>query len=178
MENIKITSGKFRGRNIKSPKSKLTHPMGSREKIALFNMISASLPDAVVLDAFAGSGALGIEAISRGAESVVFVEKAGSIAKIIRENIDSLGLGDYAKVITGDIKDFNPTMKFDIIIADPPYDNFDLTNVLCLEKFLKNDGGLVLSHPDRIVEINNLKLEKTHKYSSAYISIYKKLHNL
>ncbi|MBR0467972.1 RsmD family RNA methyltransferase, partial [Candidatus Saccharibacteria bacterium] len=63
MSNIKITSVKFRGRTIKSPDSKATHPMGAREKLALFNMIADYLPGANVLDAYAGSGALGIEAL-------------------------------------------------------------------------------------------------------------------
>ena len=73
MDTIKIASGIFRGRSIKSPKSSLTHPMGAREKLALFNMIVDDLPGSLVLDAFAGSGALGIEALSRGASEVVFV---------------------------------------------------------------------------------------------------------
>ena len=81
MDNIKITSGKFRGRVIKSPNSRLTHPMGAREKLALFNMINDFLPGAQVLDAFAGSGALGIEAISRGAKSAAFIEKNAKFAQ-------------------------------------------------------------------------------------------------
>ena len=84
MENIKITSGKYRGRTIKSPNSKLTHPMGAREKLAMFNMISEYLSGAVVLDVYAGSGALGIEALSRGASYAMFVEKNPRTAGIIR----------------------------------------------------------------------------------------------
>ena len=87
MENIKITSGKYRGRTIKSPNSKLTHPMGAREKLAMFNMISEYLSGAVVLDVYAGSGALGIEALSRGASYAMFVEKNPQIAQVIRRNL-------------------------------------------------------------------------------------------
>lgn len=171
MDSIKITSGKFRGQAIKSPGSKLTHPMGSREKLALFNMISEYLPDAKVLDAYAGSGALGIEALSRGAEEVVFVEKSPKISRIIRENLESLGL--KSKVYTEDTAKFTADETFDIIIADPPYDNFGIDGVKNITKFLEKDGVFVLSHPSEAPEIENLELQKTNKYARAFISIYK-----
>jgi 16S rRNA (guanine(966)-N(2))-methyltransferase RsmD len=174
MENIKITSGKFRGRTIKSPNSKLTHPMGAREKLALFNMISEYLPGAVVLDAYAGSGALGIEALSRGASYAMFVEKNPRIAGIIRKNLAELGLTGQASVSEWDVKNFLPPRDFDVILVDPPYDNFDVRGVENLAKFLKKTGVLVLSHPGEAPEISGLKLNKTHKYAAARISIYTK----
>ena len=73
MDNLRITSGNYRGRKIATPGGK-THPMGERERLALFNMIGPFIPEAMVLDAFSGSGALGIEALSRGAKHVVFVD--------------------------------------------------------------------------------------------------------
>ncbi len=173
MENIRITSGEFRGRSIKSPSSKLTHPMGSREKLALFNMIADYLPGAVVMDAFAGSGALGIEAISRGAKSVVFVEKANSVVKTIKENVEILGINDHAEIITGDISDLKIEREFDIIIADPPYDKFDSFNLTKLADWLKKDGIFVLSHPGEAPKIDGLALQKTRKYAGAQISVYK-----
>ena len=174
MDNIKITSGKFRGRAIKSPNSKLTHPMGAREKLALFNMISEYLSGAVVLDAYAGSGALGIEALSRGAEYIVFVEKSPRIAQVIRKNLADLGLAEMAEVHERDAGNFLPAGEFDIILADPPYDDFDTLGVKNLAKFLKKTGILVLSHPGEAPEINGLKLNKTRKYAAARISIYTK----
>ena len=174
MENIKITSGKFRGRAIKSPNSKLTHPMGAREKLALFNMIAEYLPGAVVLDAYAGSGALGIEALSRGAKYVVFVEKNLRIAQVIRKNLAELGLAEMAEVYDKNAESFLPANEFDIILADPPYDNFDISGVENLAKFLKKTGVLVLSHPGEAPEISGLKLNKTRKYAAARISIYTK----
>lgn len=174
MENIKITSGKFRGRTIKSPNSKLTHPMGAREKLALFNMIAEYLPGAVVLDAYAGSGALGIEALSRGAKYAVFVEKNPRIAQVIRNNLAELGLAEMTEVYEKDAGNFLPASEFDIILADPPYDNFDTSGVENLAKFLKKNGVLVLSHPDKAPEISELKLDKTRKYAAARISVYTK----
>ena len=175
MENIRIASGEFRGRNIKSPNSKLTHPMGSREKLALFNMISDYLPGASVLDAFAGSGALGIEALSRGAESAVFVEKSNSVSKTIKDNVSSLGLNDRANIIIGDVSNLKIDKKFDIIIADPPYDNFEPSKLKNLVALLKNTGIFVLSHPKEAPIVEGLELQKIRKYAAAQISIYKSI---
>ena len=173
MDNIRITSGKFRGRSITSPKSSLTHPMGSREKLALFNIISDHLNGAVVLDAFAGSGALGIEAYSRGATSVDFIEKSPKVARTLTNNLASLGI-DNASVVVLDAGKFDSAQLYDIIIADPPYNNFNLDTIKHLTKYLKNDGILVLSHPTSIPVIPNLKLTKSRKYAAANISIYQK----
>ena len=171
MYSTKITSGKYRGQTIATPGSG-THPMGSREKMALFNMISGYLPGATVLDAYAGSGALGIEALSRGAKKVVFVERNPRATKTIRENLKNLGLTDSLSVVEADAKNFVPADDFDIIIADPPYDNFEIKGVENLTKSLKNDGVLVLSHPGEAPKIEGLNLQKTHKYAAAHLSIY------
>ena len=169
---IRITSGKYRGRNIESPNSKLTHPMGAREKLALFNMIAGELDEARVLDAYAGSGALGIEALSRGAKDVVFVEKNAKICKIIRENLAKLGLS--AEVICSNVVDFTTPNLFDVIIADPPYDKFNLEDVNSLVRFLKQGGILVLSHPSEAPEIPEMTLKNSNKYAGAHISVYVK----
>ena len=172
MEKIRITSGNLRGRTIKSPRSNLTHPMGAREKLALFNMIAMELPGAMVLDAFAGSGALGIEALSRGAGGVVFVEKNTKVARIIAENLGSLGL--EGEIISSNARSFESKKMFDIIIADPPYDNFNLNDIIYLTKYLKNGGVFVLSHPGATPVISGLELTKSHKYAGATLSIFKK----
>ncbi|MBR3228882.1 16S rRNA (guanine(966)-N(2))-methyltransferase RsmD [Candidatus Saccharibacteria bacterium] len=172
MENIRITSGIYRGQSLKSPKSSLTHPMGSREKLALFNMIADKLPGAEVLDVFAGSGALGIEALSRGAASAIFVEKSPKIAQIIKENLKKLSLN--SKIITSSVENYTTDQKFDLILADPPYDNFKKDTIAHLTKYLKNDGILVLSHPTPAPVIDGLKLTKTRKYAKANISFYQR----
>ncbi len=175
MSDIKITSGIFRGRSIKSPDSKLTHPMGAREKIALFNMISDYLPGAKVLDAFAGSGALGIEALSRGASKVVLVEKNRQIAQIIKENLKNLDCKEQAEVEIKDVKNFQTGEKFNLIIADPPYDKFSTTDLTNLPSLLADDGILVLSHPKEAPEMTGLKLIKTKVYAGACLSVYVKI---
>ena len=173
MENIRITSGKYRGQSIESPKSTLTHPMGSREKLALFNMIVESIPGANVLDAFAGSGALGIEAFSRGAKNVDFIEKSPRIAKVTQRNCQKLNL--ETSIFVADINNWETDNKYDVIIADPPYNHFDSTAIINLTKYLKNGGKLVLSHPSPAPVISTLNLLKTKKYAKANISIYQKL---
>lgn len=174
MENIRITSGNLRGRVIRSPKSSLTHPMGSREKLALFNMVAGVLPGARVLDAFAGSGALGIEAISRGASFVKFVEKAPKVARVIKENLASLGISDKAEVVCGDASSFTSAEKFQLIIADPPYDRFQDFGLDNWAEMLDEEGILALSHPGEAPEIAGLKLLKTSAHASARISLYQR----
>ena len=169
MEKIRITSGNYRGREIATPGAG-THPMGAREKLALFNMLTGNLEGNMVLDAYAGSGALGIEALSRGAAEVVFVEKSSKACRIIRENLKSLGV--EGTILAGDVANFETEQRFDVILADPPYDKFDLKGVVKLAGFLKPDGILVLSHPGEAPEIPGLKLLKSHKYAGAHISVY------
>ena len=172
MNDIRISSGLYKGRRIITPGGK-THPMGERERIAMFNMVNEDVPGSRVLDAYAGSGALGIEAFSRGASTVEFLEKSPTVVKTIRNNLRALDL--KARVFTGDAIDFTTNDGFDLILADPPYDDFDLAGVEYLAGFLKNGGILVLSHPDASPEISELKLLKTRKYARAHISVYAKI---
>ena len=144
--------------------------MGERERLALFNKISEYLPGAKVLDAFAGSGALGIEAMSRGAASVTFVEKSPKAAKIIRENLKTLGV--EGKVVVGDANKFESDDKFDVILLDPPYDDI----MAFANPFfqLRDDGILVFSHPGEAPKLPGLVLIDSRKYAGATLSYYTK----
>lgn len=169
MNAIRITSGKYRGRTIKTP-GRGTHPMGERERLALFNMISPALEGASVLDAFAGSGALGIEALSRGASEAIFIEKNPSAARAIRDNLACLGLEE--EVVTGKVSDFHTDERFGIILADPPYDDFRVAELGGLGRLLRDGGVFALSHPGEAPELAGLTLVKTNRYAGARISIY------
>ncbi len=169
--SIKITSGTYRSRAISTPGGK-THPMGERERIALFNMISENIPGAVILDAFAGSGALGLEAISRGAKEVTFIESNPAASRTIHDNLAALGAS--GTIVTSRVSSFLSDTEFDIILADPPYDDFKLSEVSYLVQFLKEDGVFVLSHPGEAPEIPGLSLKKSRKYAGATISIFVK----
>lgn len=172
---LRITSGIYRGRKILTPGG-ATHPMGERERIALFNMISGFIPGARVADLFSGSGALGIEALSRGAEEVVFVEKNPRAAKVIRENLEEIGDISGSKVLTENVYEYLEGLdeKWDIVIADPPYDLFDTERVRILAKAVEDTGILVLSHPGEAPEMPGLQLDRIKSYAGANISIYLK----
>lgn len=165
--SVRITSGIYRGRCILTP-GEGTHPMGERERLALFNKISEYLPGAKVLDAFAGSGALGIEAMSRGAASVTFVEKSPKAARIIRENLKTLGIS--GNVVLGDANKYTSEEKFDVILIDPPYDDIMAFSNPFFE--LKKGGILVLSHPGEAPELPGLTLLDSRKYAGAALSYY------
>ena len=149
--NIRIISGKYGGRSIEAPGRSTTHAMSERARNALFNSIAAELPGSHVLDAFAGSGSLGIEAMSRGADQVVFVEKDRIAAKIIQKNLDMLAI-DNSKVVKATVSnwlDSSEQEKFDIIFADPPYTDTQFSTVERLFGLLKPGALMVLSHPGK-----------------------------
>lgn len=175
---MQIISGTYKNRQLKSPNDPKTHPMGSREKLALFNMLTPYLENAVVLDAFAGSGALGLEALSRGAQKVVFLEKSPKIAQIIRENLQNIdeNLTNYSKIIVKSASSFISDEQFDIIIADPPYDNFQISEIEPLINCLKPSGIFVLSHPKTLnPALKGLKLQKNHQYAAAALAFFQKV---
>lgn len=178
---ITITSGLLKGRTLKVPKS--AHPMGSRERLALFNSISDYLPEAAVLDLYAGSGALGLEAISRGAYFVYFVEKDFNAAKQLFQTFseDFFNETSRCQVYPMPVKEFiNETKNFgwpfEVILADPPYDDFHPEDLAEVHKLMHGDSIFVLSHPtDAAPEIPGLKLKSTKKYAACHISLFTKL---
>ena len=173
-DKITITGGQYRGRKIFTPGGK-THPMGSRERLALFNMLGEKCAGAKVLDAFSGSGALGIEALSRGASLVVFCDNSRQVTEVIRRNLSELGINDSFKVVCSKVSGLAGDLRdFEVILADPPYDNFDFTEVDSLVGLLKANGTLVLSHPGEAPNFEGLELLKTHTYAAAHLSVYTK----
>jgi 16S rRNA (guanine966-N2)-methyltransferase len=123
---LRITSGEFRGRLLKSPKGLLTRPTQARLRQALFNSIQATIPDAKVLDLFAGSGALGFESLSRGASHVTFVESSRAAIKTIEENARDLKVLERIEIISESVdkiagKVLGKFTPFDLVLADPPY---------------------------------------------------------
>lgn len=126
--------------------------MSERIRGALFNMIGTELAGAQVLDAFAGSGSLGFEAMSRGAASVTFLERDRIAAKVIRQNSALLGVDDTTKVIQSTVASWHDTSsetKFDLIFADPPFHDPQFSTVTKLFSHLKPGALMVLSHSGR-----------------------------
>ncbi|MFZ2544607.1 MAG: 16S rRNA (guanine(966)-N(2))-methyltransferase RsmD [Candidatus Saccharimonadales bacterium] len=150
--NVRIISGTYGGRIIGASDGHKTHPMGERIRNALFNSLHDAVKGATVLDAFAGTGAIGIEAISRGAESAVFIERDRIAQKVIDENIKLLGIDDRAKIVKAPVASWIDTYDgdfFDIIFADPPYHDVQFSTVTKLMGLLKPSALMVLSHPGR-----------------------------
>lgn len=175
---LSVIAGSLKGRKLTSPRLATTHPMGAREKNALFNMVDVR--GELVLDAYAGSGALGIEALSRGALAVTFVENHRQAVLAIKQNLDNLNLSD-ADIFAGRVADFvaKSTEVFDVIIADPPYDKIDLGEITELSSLLAPDGVMVLSSPARqpAPEIANLVAVSSHTYAEARITVFIKAKN-
>ena len=148
---VRIIAGEFGGRFIQTPPGSTTHPMGEQVRSAMFNSLGETVRGARVLDAFAGSGAIGLEALSRGAESVVFVERDRVAQRVIAKNITSLGVDEKSIVIKTTISNWMETAdvtgEFDIIFADPPYHNPQFSTVSRLMGLLKPGGTMILSHP-------------------------------
>lgn len=121
---MRIVAGEWGGRRIGAPPGMATRPTTDRVREAWMSAVAGHLPGARVLDLFAGSGALGLEALSRGAESAVFVEQAPAALKVLRANAEALGAGGRARIVRGDAVKFAKELEagaFDLAFADPPY---------------------------------------------------------
>jgi 16S rRNA (guanine966-N2)-methyltransferase len=124
---LRIIAGIHRHREIDAPPGMTTRPMTDRVRESLFNIIQTIVPDAVVLDLFSGSGALGIESLSRGAASCTFVDTGGTAIEIIEANCQRLRLTDQARILRRDVLRAGPWLKpagaaaYTLIFADPPY---------------------------------------------------------
>ena len=189
--NIRLISGIFKNHKITSPNSRQTHPMSERARNAIFNSIQAEIQDAEVLDAFAGTGALGLEAISRGAKKVIFIEKNRLAQKILSENMKIVEKNEKAgevKLIRSSVSswlnssesrlergDLLENLTFDVIFADPPYYDPQFLTIKKLSKRLKSGGILILSQPKEIenFEMENLTLNSEKKYSGAKILFFR-----
>jgi len=121
--NMRVITGSARGRKLKELEGKETRPTSDRVKESVFNIIQFELEGGRVLDLFAGTGQLGIEALSRGAAAATFVEQRRDAANLIRENLKRTGLAGSARVVNGDAISFLKTTKekFDFIFLDPPF---------------------------------------------------------
>ena len=124
---MRIISGQWRGRPLDAPKAEATRPTSDRAREGLFSMLASrlgSFQDLRVADLFAGTGALGIEASSRGAKFVLFVDNGSEARALLRNNVESLGLGGVTKVYRRDATDLgpaHPVEPFSLVFLDPPY---------------------------------------------------------
>ena len=173
--NVKITSGLFRGRELKAPQNGVTHPMGSREKLALFNSLSDKIKDKIILDVFAGTGALGLEALSRGASHVTFIEADKKAAEILKQNAIVLGVFEQVRIYNTKAEKIDFDSPFDIVIADPPFEYFHDLPLSVLDRLAKTAREyFVLSHPsDFDPHAIDAELLSTKAYAGSRITIFR-----
>lgn len=177
---MRIISGYLSGRNFESVQGHRTHPMSEKIRGAVFNALG-DIKGLTVLDAYAGTGALSYEALSRGAESAVAIELDRGAYKTIKENIELLGLEENMTATNAAIKGWSrrhQNMEFDIVLLDPPYDNFDPKDLLNLRKHAKKGGIIVLSLPPGTgfqFGQSQQELLSTKNYGDAELYFYRQL---
>src|SRR5262245_9108667 len=145
---MRIIAGELKGRRLKPPTWDGLRPTSDKLRETLFNVVAARVPGARVLDLYAGTGAIGIEALSRGAAHVTFIDSDSRAMKLIEENLRHCGVRDrYAIIRTPQSL---PAESFELAVLDPPYDESDLTaSIAAAEPLVASDGMLVLEHARR-----------------------------
>lgn len=179
---VRVIAGLYGKRKLDAPRGRRTHPMGERVRGAMFNTLVDIVPGAKVLDAYAGTGVVGIEALSRGAANVVAIEHDRLAQKVIDNNIELLGIEEDAyQLFRGRVSSYissHPDEQFDIIFVDPPYYeiNQHLSTIERLFGLLKPDGLMVLSKPgtcERVVLPNGIVVVDNRSYGEAHLEYYR-----
>jgi len=174
---VRVIAGRLGGRNFASPRGHRTHPMSDKIRGALFNALG-DINGLGVLDAFAGSGALSYEAISRGAASVLAIDSDQSAQQAIAANIKLLGLASRIKLIKASAAAWLSTTdeQFDVVVCDPPYDDPQLPLLKRLAERTKPGGLAVFSLPPSVkLELpETYELLATKNYGDAQTSFYRR----
>ena len=175
---MRIIAGSLKGRQFYEPHSRGTHPMSEKVRGALFNALG-DIEGLTILDAFAGSGALSLEAASRGAASIIAIEKDGSSHSVIDRNIKELEVGSAVRAVranAGGWSIHNMEKKFDIVILAPPYDKLqhELLDTLA-KRHIKKGGLLVLDWPGKqsAPEFEGLSKVADKNYGDAQLVFYR-----
>lgn len=185
MTKLRIIAGRFGSRLISADVGQATHPMGDRVRSALFARLLSrrSIDGARVLDAFAGTGSLGLEALSRGAGSVTFVERNRIALRVLKNNIELLGVGEQVTAVSAPVKTWLDTRDqsdlYDIILADPPYNYPQPETVSRLAEALQPGGLMILSYPGRLrvpyQPIGVVVVDDFRSYGEATLAVFRKL---
>ncbi|MBI5640438.1 MAG: 16S rRNA (guanine(966)-N(2))-methyltransferase RsmD [Nitrospirae bacterium] len=190
---MKISAGQFKGRKIGSRKmfgqkgeQQDLRPTSSKVREALFDILRSEIYDAVFLDLYAGTGTVGFEALSRGAQKTFFVEDNPVRSGMINELIAKLGLKERARIFRENAAHFLKRasaegLSFDIIFADPPYKTDELDIILPLIEtsgILKTDGWLIVEHPSKnVLKYGGatIKVIKEYRYGDTMLTRYRKV---
>jgi 16S rRNA (guanine966-N2)-methyltransferase len=177
---MRVIAGNLRGQQFVSPHGHNTHPMSDKVRGALFNILG-DIEGLTFLDAFAGSGALAFEAASRGAKSIVAIDKDSAAHKVITQNVKDLHLQKLVHVTSANVGGWsihNMEKKFDIVLLDPPYDELQ-PNLLgrLARRHVKTGGLAVLSYPGNAKELPELpgcQIVEQKNYGDAQLVFYRK----
>jgi len=176
VSNLRVSGGEARGRRLKAPKN--IRPTQGMVKQAIFNMVGPDIEGAKVLDLFAGSGALGIEALSRGAAEVTFVDQQPRGLAILRQNLGALGFKDRAHVVRGDVVRWleaspDAVRAVDFVFLDPPYGDAVLDRALqALDRELSE--AVVLAEHSRRQELpalERLRVDRERRYGDTVVTV-------
>jgi len=173
---VRIIAGSRKGHKIDAPPGRRTRPTSDRVRENVFNLVQPWIGDATVLDLFAGSGAMGIEALSRGAERAVFVEAGAQACRVIDRNLEKLRLTG-ARVYQSDVPRFLATDRgtYDLIFCDPPYDEYaalEPTLARYVPRLLAEDGLVVLETAARTEPHLPLTERTSRRYGAARITLF------
>ncbi|MBC5628461.1 16S rRNA (guanine(966)-N(2))-methyltransferase RsmD [Clostridium sp. NSJ-6] len=181
---VRIIAGKARGRKLIPPATMETRPTLDRVKESMFSMIQNYIPDAVVVDVFAGTGSLGLEAASRGAKEVYLVDRSKDAFSLLKQNIENLKFEDTCYALNKDsyealryLSDRNKL--FDVIFVDPPYCREMIPEAIKIiyDKKILSKDGIIVTKIDSIEEIykgyEEISLIKSRKYGNTTICLYK-----
>ena len=179
---MRVITGTARGIQLKTPEGLQTRPTSDRVKEACFSIIQFDIPGSRVLDLFGGTGQLGIEALSRGAKSAVFVDASNKACALIRENLKRTKLDQQGRVVCSDYLSYlkRSGEKFDIIFLDPPYAEVFLENALNLITeidILQTNGIIVTERPlgkELPWEYEGYQRSKDYKYGNTLLTLYRK----
>lgn len=177
---MRVITGSVKGKRLNTPNGRDIRPTPDRVKEGIFSALQFDIEGRRVLDLFAGSAQLGIEALSRGAEKAVFVDNSAASIKVIKSNIALCSLEDKAQVVQSDYASFCARSRdvFDIVFLDPPYEEGLLMPAVKAVLPLVSDYGVIIcEHPSHIAveeKIGGFEVYKTYKYAKIHITVYKK----
>lgn len=178
---MRVITGIARGKRLVTPTGDDVRPTSDKVKEALFSALQFDIEGRRVLDLFAGSGQLGIEALSRGAESCVFVDNSRASINLVKKNLEITGLADSAKVVQSDFASFAAMSRdiFDIVFLDPPYAAGMLTDAIKSVLPLMSDFGMIIcEYPPEVSipeELGGFSIYRTYRYGKINVAIYRKV---
>lgn len=175
---MRVVSGRLGGRTFEAPRGHRTHPMGDKIRGALFNVLG-DIKDLTILDPFAGSGAICIEAISRGAKSAIAIDVDKGAYTTMVSNFEQLGISDRVEVIRTNARSWSNShrdLQFDIVVIDPPYDAVNYAVLQKLGRHTKPGGITILSlPPDHGFTLQDHEHLARKRYGDAELDIYRRL---